>query len=137
MNRLFRLIFCLCLLSCQQQPDDLPTNMVPQQTMVRILADIHTAEALIERNVSYPDTAQVIYAEEHAEILEKYGVEQGAFRETYEYYLTNLEEMDKLYEVVVDTLSVRESLAEAVKAKADSANAVKPTKRIEKTSPAP
>lgn len=131
MNRLFRLIFCLCLLSCQQQPDDLPANMVPQQTMVRILADIHTAEALIERNVSYPDTAQVIYAEEHAEILEKYGVEQEAFRETYEYYLTNLEEMDKLYEVVVDTLSVRESLAEAVKAKADSANAVKPTKRIE------
>lgn len=113
------------MLSCQQQTDDKPANMIPQQKMVRILADIHTTEALIERNVSYPDTALVIYADEHAEILKKHGVEKQAFETTYRYYLTHLEEMDKLYEIVVDTLSVRESQAEAIKAKTDTVEAVR------------
>lgn len=129
MNRLFCILFCLCLLSCQQQTDDKPANMVPQQKMVRILADIHTAEAQIERSVSYPDTALVIYAEEQAKILKKHGVKQQAFKETYRYYLTHLEEMDKLYEIVVDTLSVRESQAEAIKAKSDTTQAVRIIKK--------
>lgn len=119
MKRLFCILFCLCLLSCGQETDDKPANMVPTQKMVRILADIHTAEALIEHNVAYPDTAMVIFSERQKAILKKYGVKQQAFKRTYRYYLTHLDEMDKLYEVIVDTLSVRESQAHASKAKAD------------------
>lgn len=77
--------------------------------MVRILADIHTAEAVIEQSIPYPDTALMVFNKQQAEILEKHGVEQEQFRETYRYYLNNIREMDKLYEIVVDTLSVRES----------------------------
>nr|WP_262918116.1 DUF4296 domain-containing protein [Pontibacter sp. E15-1] len=87
--------------------------MVPTQKMVRILADIHTAEAVIEHNVSYPDTALVLYSEQQADILKKYGVKPQAFEDSYRYYLTHIEEMDKLYEVVVDSLSVRESRIKA------------------------
>ena len=128
MNRLLSLLFCLCLLSCQQQTDDKPANMIPQQKMVRILADIHITEALIERNVSYPDTALVLYADKHTGILKKHAVEKQAFESTYRYYLTHLPEMDKLYEIVVDTLSVRESQAEAIKAKSDTIPAVRSLK---------
>ena len=102
--------------------------MIPQQKMVRILADIHTTEALIERNVSYPDTGLVLFADKHAEILKKHEVEKQAFEDTYRYYLRHLQEMDKLYEVVVDTLSVRESQAEAIKAKSDTIPAVRSLK---------
>jgi hypothetical protein len=68
-------------------------------------------EALIENNVSYSDTALMVFSKQQAEILEKHNVEQQQFRDTYKYYLNHLAEMDKLYEIVVDTLSVRESRA--------------------------
>lgn len=83
--------------------------------MVRILADIHVTEALIETNVVYPDTAQMVFNREKAAILEKYGVTQEEFKTTYDYYLNNLQAMDALYETVVDTLSVRESQVQANK----------------------
>lgn len=113
MIRHFYILFCLCLLSCGQKGADKPADLVPEQKMVRILADIHTAEAIIERNVPYPDTALIVYGKQHANILKEHQVEETAFKKTYRYYLLNLEEMDKLYEVVVDTLSVRESKARA------------------------
>ncbi|MHA6248016.1 DUF4296 domain-containing protein [Pontibacter sp. CAU 1760] len=113
MIRHFYILFCLCLLSCAKQPEEKPDSMVPKAKMVRILADIHTAEAIIERNVPYPDTALVVFAERHANILKGYQVKEQDFKKTYRYYLRHLDEMDKLYEVVVDTLSVRESKARA------------------------
>lgn len=85
--------------------------MIPRDKMVQILSDIHTMEARIEHSVSYPDTALMVYSKQQDEILKKHNVEQEQFRDTYKYYLNHLAEMDKLYEIIVDTLSVRESKA--------------------------
>jgi hypothetical protein len=87
--------------------------MIPQNKMVRILADIHTLEAQLETSISYPDTALMVFSKQQGEILKKYNVKPQQFRDTYKYYLNHLAEMDKLYEIVVDTLSVRESRAKA------------------------
>ncbi|TXK45320.1 DUF4296 domain-containing protein [Pontibacter qinzhouensis] len=86
--------------------------------MVRILADVHTAEARVERSLAYPDTALMTFNHYQNEILDKHEVTEEQFRATYRYYLENIPEMDRLYEVIIDTLSVRESLAQA---RADSA----------------
>ncbi len=80
---------------------------------MRILADIHTVEAMIESNVTYPDTAMMTYNKEQEKILEQHNVTPEQFKSTYNYYLENIGEMNKLYEVVVDTLSMRESKAQA------------------------
>ncbi|GAB3815404.1 DUF4296 domain-containing protein [Pontibacter rugosus] len=85
--------------------------MIPQDKMVRILADIHTTESIIEGNVMYPDTALMVFNQQQALIFERYGVSKEQFKETYTYYLNNLKQMDALYETVVDTLSLRETKA--------------------------
>ncbi|GHA59946.1 hypothetical protein GCM10007389_10120 [Pontibacter akesuensis] len=83
--------------------------------MVRILADIHTAEAIIEYQVVFPDTALMVFNQEQTEIFKRYGVTEEQFDETYSYYLRNLKAMDALYETIVDTLSLRESKADSLK----------------------
>ena len=120
------------LVGCKQQNDKLPDNLVPQQKMVQILADVHIAEARIETKVLYPDTALMAFNKEEKRILEAHGVKEADFRKTYQYYLNNLPKMDKLYEIILDTLSVREAQAKvreehAAKAKIvqDSLDAVK------------
>ncbi|PTX20349.1 uncharacterized protein DUF4296 [Pontibacter mucosus] len=113
MKRLFCILSCLCLLSCQSQSSDTPKDLVPREKMVRILADIHTREAVIETNIAYTDTALMAYNKEQEKILQHYNVTQQQFKETYNYYLNNLPQMDALYEIVVDTLSAREAKAQA------------------------
>jgi len=80
---------------------------------VRILADIHTAEAQVERTVIYPDTAMMVFNYAQQQLLQQHGVTEEEFRTTYRYYLNHLQEMDALYETVIDTLSVREAKARA------------------------
>lgn len=77
--------------------------------MVQILADVHIAEARIENYVLYPDTALMVFNKEQKQILDNHGVAEEEFRKTYRYYLNNLAKMDKLYEIILDTLSVREA----------------------------
>ena len=107
--------------------------MIPQPKMVRILADIHTVEAQIEQNITYPDTALMIFNKQQVEVLNKHGVKQEDFKTTYAYYLRHIEEMDKLYEIVVDTLSVRESRLQA----AEGTKAKKQEQAPEELVPAP
>lgn len=101
------------MLGCQSQSDQKPKDIIPEDKMVRILADIHTAEAIIESNVIYPDTALMTFNQEQEKIFARYNVTQSQFKNTYDYYLKNLKDMDELYEIVVDTLSMRETKAKA------------------------
>lgn len=78
------------------------------------MADIHTTEARIENRVMYPDTALMTFNRAQKEVLQQHGVSKEKFRETYEFYLQNLQHMDKLYEIIIDTLSTRESKAKAL-----------------------
>lgn len=125
MKRLFYQLFCLTLLACQQQNNtDAPANLIPREKMVQILADVHILEALIEANVAYPDSAVMVYNKKHKEILEKYGVTKEQFHSTYDYYGKSLENMDKLYETVLDTLSAREAKLFAANGEAGKADSL-------------
>ncbi|MFD2512633.1 DUF4296 domain-containing protein [Pontibacter locisalis] len=120
MKRLFYILFCLVLLGCGNQGSDKPEGLVPQDKMIQILADIHIAESQIETKVIYPDTALMTFNYWQKEILEKHGVEEERFRDTYRYYQDNLKEMDVLYEIIIDTLSVRETKMRAAAGNNDS-----------------
>jgi hypothetical protein len=108
-KRIFCILSLAVLASCGQQGDKTPKNLLPEQKLVQILADVHVAEARIENNVVYPDTALMLYGLEQQRILEAHGVEEQLFRDTYRYYLNDLQKMDRLYEIILDTLSVREA----------------------------
>lgn len=110
MKRLFSILFCLVLLGCSSKNEVAkPANLIPEEKMVQILADVHIMESIVEANVNYPDTAVMVYNKRHKEILNKYGVSSDAFYSTYNYYADNLVEMDRLYEVILDTLTAREA----------------------------
>ncbi|MBX0332004.1 DUF4296 domain-containing protein [Pontibacter sp. HSC-14F20] len=103
------LLSFVVLTGCGQSTEKRPADLLPEQQMVQILADVHIAEARIETNVLYPDTALMVFNKEQMQILADHGVEEEEFRKTYRYYLNNLAQMDKLYEIILDTLSVREA----------------------------
>lgn len=109
MKRIFCILSLAVLASCGQGSDKTPQNLLPEQKMVQILADVHVAEARIENRIVYPDTAMMLYNREQQRILEAHGVEEELFRDTYRHYLSDIKKMDRLYEIILDTLSVREA----------------------------
>ena len=119
MKRLFYILFCFGVFACGNNQGKAPENLVPQDKMVQILADIHVAEAQVEAKVVYPDTAIMAFNYIEREIFKKHGVTEQEFRDTYQYYKDNLKEMDKLYEIIVDTLSLRETKLRAKNTESD------------------
>lgn len=76
--------------------------------MTNILFDLHVAEARIERMGIMLDTGAIYYKELQGRILKKHGVSEKAFYRSYDYYLRNVSELDKIYEKVIDSLTVQE-----------------------------
>lgn len=97
------------LVGCGSKEPKRPEGLLPEAKMVQLLADVHIAEARIESRIVYPDTALMVFNREQQQIFEEHGVAPEDFRKTYQFYLENLSQMDRLYEVILDTLSVREA----------------------------
>lgn len=101
------LIFLLLCGACIK-PETPPADVIPKDTMVRILTDIHIAEAKVA-NMPLPlDSSYLYYGKYKMEIYSKYGIGPERFDRSFDYYVRNLKEMDKIYEVVVDSLSLME-----------------------------
>jgi hypothetical protein len=94
--------------ACTSPVDPAPADLIPEKQMTAILVDIHVAESRIEGMALPHDTAAVYFQKQQQEIFKKHGVEARKFFRSYDYYVTNVSELDKIYEHVVDSLSVKE-----------------------------
>ncbi|WP_210465073.1 DUF4296 domain-containing protein [Rufibacter roseolus] len=98
----------LALLSCTPEPEK-PADLIPEEKMTRIMIDVHLTEAAIGRTIHHFDSSRVAYREAHKLILKRQGVTDSAFKHSYDYYLSDPAKMDKIYEAVLDSLSLREA----------------------------
>lgn len=78
--------------------------------MVGILIRLHIAEAKVQHSMLVNDTLQIFYKHMEDSILARYNVSKTQFEGSYEYYVKNIEKMDKIYAQVIDSLSLREAL---------------------------
>lgn len=109
------LIFLASLLlqACTSPIEPAPADLISEKKMTTILVDIHIAESRIE-NMGLPyDTGAIYYQKLQLEVLKKHQVSLQKFTKSYDYYITNVSELDKIYEKVVDSLSVKEVEASA------------------------
>ena len=76
--------------------------------MTSMLVDLHVAEAQVDRMGVVTDTAAMYYKKAQQEIFNKNKVTEKQFYKSYDYYLHNVSEMDKIYAKVIDSLSLKE-----------------------------
>jgi hypothetical protein len=97
----------LLLFSCNNQ--DTPKNLLSEDKMVSVLADIHLTEGIASAMpVSY-DSSQVLYTLMEKDVFVKHQVSDSLFTESMRYYLQYPGIMDKIYARVIDTLVVWET----------------------------
>jgi hypothetical protein len=104
----FLILIVLFCASCIK-PAEPPVGIIPKDTMSYILTDIHIAEAKLSVKPLMQDSARENYSNTKTSIFKKYHISEGRFNESFDWYTQNIEQLDKIYEVVVDSLSLRET----------------------------
>ena len=77
--------------------------------MVEILIDVHLVESAISLKNLSKDSSVLLYKLYEKEILKKHKVSENNYKTSAEYYSQNAKMLDQIYEVVVDSLSLREA----------------------------
>jgi uncharacterized lipoprotein NlpE involved in copper resistance len=104
-KKIFMLLgIILMLLGCDNRPSR-PKDAIDEATMAKILAEIHLTEAKVGR-LSFKDYDSTKFAYKYLEqqIMIKYKTDTARYRASYNYYVTNPEQMTKLYENVLKNL---------------------------------
>lgn len=104
----FILLAGILLQACTSPVDPAPADLLPEKKMTAILVDIHILESRIETLGLPHDTASNYFRAQQQQIFKKHQVKADKFFRSYDYYVTNVSELDKIYEKVVDSLSMKE-----------------------------
>lgn len=120
MKNIFLIAFFGLILACSNQAEK-PSELIVESDMVLILADVHKLEAKLSRMKVKNDSLVKVYNTFELELLKAHGVSKKKYQESFEYYMSQPEIMEKIYEVVVDSLNVTEQ--EATMAKENTAEA--------------
>lgn len=104
----FILLAGLLLQACTSPVDPAPADLLSEKKMTGILVDIHLLESRLETMGLPHDTASNYFRTQQEEIFKKHQVAPDKFFKSYDYYVANVSELDKIYEKVVDSLSVKE-----------------------------
>src|SRR5689334_6483100 len=101
-------ILALFIFSCSSPKESAPDNLLPPDSMVTILVDVHLAEAAA--NVTRISDVQSFKAQElYPAIFKSHQTDSAAFHSSFNYYLKHPEKLEAIYDKVLNELSRRES----------------------------
>ena len=107
----FLVLFLLtdCNLERGNNTDPLPPNLIPSDTLVKILVDVHLIEASLKiKHTKKPDNERFtnLY---YNQLFNKYGITREQLNQSLTYYQRHAEIFDKIYEQVITELNKLES----------------------------
>jgi hypothetical protein len=107
------------IVACAKKQEK-PEGLLSQSEMVAFLIDMHIAEARITDLSVRRDSAVFLFEVMEDSLFKKHNIAHDSiYLASYEYYINNVGEMEKIYSAVVDSLSLRERLSKMEKEKED------------------
>jgi DNA-directed RNA polymerase subunit H (RpoH/RPB5) len=104
-NRIKLCLFGLmALMSCKS--NKVPDNIIEQNKMVKVLVDMHIADAVLSR-VRNQDTMLMMASSKYYYIFKKYDIDSAKFTQSLKYYNYQPELFTKIYTAVLDSLKAK------------------------------
>ena len=111
MYKLLNFILLVLALSSCKSDKQVPDNILPKDKMVLLIRDLHLVEAYINANFTYSDSSKFLFKNLEDSIFKAHQTSPVAFDSSMAYYQRNIKDMDEIYAVVVDSLSLMEGTA--------------------------
>jgi len=103
-KKIFLVVILPLALACKSAPDP-PRDAIDAETMSKIIADIHLAEAKVSRLSFHEfDSTKAAFKYYEQKIFAKYKVDTAQYRKSYDFYAANPEYMTAIYDKAVKIL---------------------------------
>jgi hypothetical protein len=97
------------------QADLKPADILSQEEMVKVMAEIYVAEEKVNSLALSRDSAAQVFDLVQERIFDATGVPDSVFKKSIDYYTDRPQEMEKIYSVLVDSLQLREQRASSTR----------------------
>lgn len=111
------IIASLLNFSCSKSKKEftIPEDVIPKEKMVKVLADVHVAEAAINlRNVQVGN-ARELNASMYKDVFLKHGISKDDFEKSYIFYSENSALFNEVYDNVITELTRQQAAEEKTK----------------------
>jgi hypothetical protein len=85
-----------------------PQGVLTKQELVEFLVEMYVAEARMTGLSIVADSSKKLFHPFEEALLQKSGISDSVMKITYRYYVDHPVELEEVYDVVIDTLSLRE-----------------------------
>ena len=85
-----------------------PPSVLSKSELVEYLVEMYVAEARLTGLSLMSDSSKKLFQPFEYGLLEKNGISDSIMKITYRYYIDHPMELEEVYDVVIDTLSLRE-----------------------------
>jgi len=104
------LLFALFFITCADQKDELPQNLIERENFKKILMDFHLANAAEQSNKILKDSTIYKFAKSYYPfIYQSNNVTENQLSETLDYYFKHPKKLDKIYEEIIEELTKLEA----------------------------
>jgi Domain of unknown function (DUF4296) len=94
------------LISCSKKEVEVPDDVIPRDSMIVILSEIHLAEATIQvLNVDLNDSTKIASFGLYRHIFSKHNITQELFKKSFDFYRTEPTYFHAMYDEVLTRLS--------------------------------
>ncbi|MCO6375312.1 uncharacterized protein DUF4296 [Roseivirga pacifica] len=106
-KKVFLLAVAFLLFSCEKE-EEIPADILSEEKMVETLIEVRILEGQVV-NLTLPlDSAETLYGILEAELFQELDVDSIAYMKSYEYYMTHPAKFERIAEIVIDSLKVRQ-----------------------------
>jgi len=96
---------CL-VMACQKETR--PAGILSPEEFSKVLVEVYLAEARMNSTALQRDSAMKLFAAYEAKMLQQFELPDSALRKTQQYYVDHPDQLEKIYDSVIDTLSLRQ-----------------------------
>ena len=107
-NYLFVMVLTALVFSCREPKEKMPDNILSEKKMIDVLIEIHLIEANLSNKNLPKDTGLIYYNLYKKDMYKKFNIDDSTYIKSFNYYAAHPQIMDKIYEKVVDSLSLLE-----------------------------
>ena len=97
------------LSSCKT--DQKPAAVLEKEKFAEVLVDMYVAEARLAGISIIPDSSSTLFRPFRESLFKKKDVTDSVMKITYRYYVDHPIELEEVYDIAIDTLSLREQRA--------------------------
>ncbi len=104
----FGLIVLVIGIFCSCQKEKRPAGVLSPKELTKVMMELYLAEARASGQAVVKDSVMKYFKPAEQKLLAREGASDSIMRITYQYYIDRPVEFEKIYDAIIDSLSLRE-----------------------------